>query len=559
MTVERTALFFAPVRATFRDLCASVAERSGVRVDSGSGRSTWAGRDLTLRIDPVETIEEARQRIEARYYNLVVADCRHLPSTEADCERQEAALQGFLDLLGSERDRERRYPFQRVVVLVGDEDEERVDRLIFRMGERHVGACLRDLSLSPRLVGSHAEEARGRLVEQLWSFCHRTLVERRRGKKALSVAGGGITGIYYELGVLKCLEDVMDRDLRELDLYFGISAGAVVTGLLANGLSLDGMIGHVAAADPEWVDQLRLPWRHLNLGELPGRLASAQWNVGSYLLRLLRGREELSLASLLGPYGALLAPMFDNTAVERFLRHLITTEGRSNRFGDLPARLFVGATDQDSRQHVLFGEDDGPEVTISRAIQASAAAHPYFRSVEIDGRYYTDGIITRTSNLSAAIRHGADLVFIVDPFLPLISEKAGEHARHGSLWLFEQDLKTLSYTRFDQVSDAILRHHPEVNAYTFVPSRRMRRLMSQNPFLSRNFDAIVCQAYRSTYRRLTTLRYKMEGELASHGITLDLDAAEGKVAHLEEAAKPEARLLLGGDGSDLRAADGSAA
>ena len=39
------------------------------------------------------------------------------------------------------------------VVLVGDADEDRVDELIFDLGKRHIGACVRDHSLSPRRAG----------------------------------------------------------------------------------------------------------------------------------------------------------------------------------------------------------------------------------------------------------------------------------------------------------------------------------------------------------------------------------------------------------------------
>ena len=61
-------------------------------------------------------------------------------------------------------------------------------------------------------------------------------LHRHTGDVALCASGGGITGLYFELGALKCFEDCCSPGtLNDLDLYFGISAGGVVTGMLANG------------------------------------------------------------------------------------------------------------------------------------------------------------------------------------------------------------------------------------------------------------------------------------------------------------------------------------
>lgn len=542
--LHRTILYLAPLRHTFEELCRSIGGGRGAGGGDGAD-CVFNNPGLHLNVQVSESAAEALEMIEQQYYNLVVIDCRHLPHGEADAERQERVLEEFLERLGAQRDPERRYPFRRVVVMVGDADEERVDRLIFRMGEHHVGACLRDLSLSPRLVGEGAAEARKRFLDSFWRFCHRALLERRSGTTAINAAGGGISGIYYELGVLKCLHDAIDRDIRDFDLYYGISGGALVTGLLTNGFAIDDLILNIGAIDTEWPSRLQLTWRHLNLGEIPRRFMLAHRELLRYLGRTLKRTDDLSVASILGTTGVAFGPLFDNRPFEAFLSWLFSRPGRSNDFRELPCRLFVGATEQDRREHVLFGGEGYEHVPVSKAIQASTAMHPFFPSVEIDGRMYTDGIVTRTSNLGSAIRQGADLVFVIDPFVPLISEEAGFNARHGNLWIAEQDYKTLSYTRFEQARDVIMRVNPHVNIYTFVPSNRMRHLMSnQNPFVSRNFEPIVCEAYRSTWRRLRQLQYKMKGELASHGIGLDLSLVEERVKRLRVAPRPDVRLLI---------------
>jgi predicted acylesterase/phospholipase RssA len=400
------------------------------------------------------------------------------------------------------------------------------------------------MSLSPRPVGGK-NGGRIRFIDQIWDHCTNVLVKARRGKKAISAAGGGITGIYYEIGVLKCLHDAIDADIRDFDIFLGISGGAVVTSCLANGIPIDDIIAKIGDLDRSWNYRLKLSWRQLNVMEVPRRVFLLQREMVRYVMRMLKREDELSVASVFGLYAVLLGPIFDNAQFEKAMRSLFRKSGQSNDFRELGPELYIGATDQDRREHVLFGDVGFDDVPISRAVQASAAMHPFFPSVEIGGRFYTDGIVTRTSNLRSAIDHGADLVLVIDPFLPLITDQAGFNRSHGNMWVVEQDYKTMSFTRFSQARKELMRSNPDVNTYSFVPSNRMRRMMGkQNPFISRNFHPIVCEAYRGTYRRLKQLEYKMRGELASHSITLDLGPVEEKVARLRHMDKPDVKVLL---------------
>ena len=54
----------------------------------------------------------------------------------------------------------------------------------------------------------------------------------------LAIAGGGPVGLVYEIGALRALEDALDSvDFNHLEVYVGVSAGAVVAALLANRLA----------------------------------------------------------------------------------------------------------------------------------------------------------------------------------------------------------------------------------------------------------------------------------------------------------------------------------
>lgn len=54
----------------------------------------------------------------------------------------------------------------------------------------------------------------------------------------LALAGGGPLGIIYEIGTILALEEALEGvEFNNVDVYVGVSAGAVVTAGLANGFS----------------------------------------------------------------------------------------------------------------------------------------------------------------------------------------------------------------------------------------------------------------------------------------------------------------------------------
>ena len=68
-------------------------------------------------------------------------------------------------------------------------------------------------------------------------------VRKRDPKIALVLAGGAITGGAFKVGGLKALDDfLVNRKTTELDSYVGLSAGAVLAGALAAGISPAEMI-----------------------------------------------------------------------------------------------------------------------------------------------------------------------------------------------------------------------------------------------------------------------------------------------------------------------------
>ena len=60
---------------------------------------------------------------------------------------------------------------------------------------------------------------------------------------ALVLAGGAVSGGAFKVGGLKALNDfLVGRSISDLDMYVGLSAGALLGASLAGGITPDGMI-----------------------------------------------------------------------------------------------------------------------------------------------------------------------------------------------------------------------------------------------------------------------------------------------------------------------------
>lgn len=464
----------------------------------------------SAEVTPVDHPAEALRLFESRYVHLLVVDLRAAPM---------AGL-ALLDRLDDIDDIEARYGFHRIVALVSATESERTDQLLVDLGARGVRTVLREgASESPRQFAQRIEREGMALIAR-----------RHRGKRALCAAGGGVTGIYFELGALKCLDDCLPPGtVSSFDMYFGISAGAVVTSLLANGYSPDEVMAAIAGVPGGRVPALdfritRLG--HVNYRDLGRHLLGGAASALRQLWAIARRRNGANLSSLLLELADSVGPPFHSKAFERMLRNVLVQPGATNDFRELPYPLFVGATDQDARRHLLFGSEGRRGTPISRAVQASLSINPAFASVLIGGRFYEDGAVTRTSNFVEAIRRDATLVFIVDPFVPYVSHEPGVAQSRGLLYNADQNIRTVSYTRFENTRNWALRKHPDVSSYTFLPSNTLRRLLSLSPMDHRPYLEIWRGAYLSTLQRIHQLANRMRGDLIAHGLALDTSRAD---------------------------------
>ncbi|HJS56951.1 MAG TPA: patatin-like phospholipase family protein [Vicinamibacteria bacterium] len=354
-------------------------------------------------------------------------------------------------------------------------------------------------------------------------------LRRRRSRKragskvALACAGGGITGAIYEIGCLRALEDLLERSVLDFDLYLGISGGAFVSSLLANGISPVEMYDEVATGRPFGLSSA--PIFRLGLADLARCSTRAPRVLRDALLTALTG-EGRNLSDLaLSLFELLPAGLLDNSGIQEFLAHVFRARGRSDRFDDLVRELLLVAVDLDSGEAVAFGEEGHRSVPISKAVQASTAMPGLYRPVRLGGRDYVDGGVKKTAHINLAIRHGADLVICINPIVPILNRgpKApldGHLSNKGVSFVLDQVFRIMLHGRMQYGMERYETEHPDVDILLIEPTRDDMRMFGYNIMRMSARKVVAEDGYRSVVQSFRRNRARYERVLKRHGIRL---------------------------------------
>ena len=334
-----------------------------------------------------------------------------------------------------------------------------------------------------------------------------TMIRKRTGpprpgaKVALVLAGGAVSGGAFKVGGLKALNDFLvgSRQVTDLDIYVGLSAGSLLAAPLAAGISPDEMV-KVLEGSSKRFNQLRsIDFYHPNAREFATRPANLAWELLSYWPRatvdfarhlpdmpeqmrkawsgfvrkpsytnferlatrlvedVLPQRELPSLTDHI-PSG-----LFDGAGLEKWLRLNLERIRIPNDFRDFEKKtgraLYICACDLDTAERAIFGSDERRDVRISEAVQASTALPGFYKPARINGIDYVDGGVRNTANIDVAIEKGADLVICYNPFRPFMNRldeddgegptfASGRHlADRGIKLVINQVFRTLLHSR----------------------------------------------------------------------------------------------------------------
>jgi NTE family protein len=212
------------------------------------------------------------------------------------------------------------------------------------------------------------------------------------GTHALVLAGGGIAGIAWEVGVLFGIEEkepgAVARLLAPESTFIGTSAGSVVASQIAGGVSLCTLFDQqLEQHSPEVGAKFDVEEFQETLARLLDGVTSAE-----------EGRRRVGRFAL----DATTASPGDRRSI---IRARLTVRAWPDR------RLLVTAVNAATGELRVFDRDSG--VDLVDAVSASCAVPGIWPTVEIEGMQYTDGGVRSIANSDLAA--GSDPVLILAP------------------------------------------------------------------------------------------------------------------------------------------------
>jgi predicted acylesterase/phospholipase RssA len=413
----------------------------------------------------------------------------------------------------------------------------------------------------------------------------------RRPLIYLALAGGGVGALGFEVGGLCALERVLIPNARRgnnrisklndlLTGYQGVSAGAIVSTLLALGFSphtiRDVMLEHSAAFPSLRRDVLGTqPTMYFSLAEQFSRgVMRSVISVINGLLRLdlpmigwpsKNPKERLGFADMRMMARLIRFGAFEHASVNNVIHNVLDTlkgglysaqgigeyiaevikdySHFQDRFSTLTKELYLYAAELNSSQVRVFGTHgehlpyELADAPISKCVEISCAIPVFFKPVYLEqtGKYYMDGGVIKSLHLQNLIdrinyvrpsQRVPAIILTFFPFVPPIFPSGSNYTNLSVLELLSLSLK-MTYLEKFQTALRSYRHEEENNIHIqiFKPSRHSKTARthplqdispSQIAQLNYEGEVAVYRAFLNDYDRLEKIFHSAGIEIAPH-------------------------------------------
>ena len=132
----------------------------------------------------------------------------------------------------------------------------------------------------------------------------------------------------------------------------------------------------------------------------------------------------------------------------------------------------------------------------------------------------------KTAHINLAIQHGADLVIVVNPLVPLKADQSlrarigGHLSEKGVSYVLDQVLRIMLHGRMEYGLERYGREHPEVDVMVLQPTRDDVRMFSYNIMRYSARRVVAEHGYRTAVEGFRTRRREYAALLDRHGISL---------------------------------------
>jgi predicted acylesterase/phospholipase RssA len=377
------------------------------------------------------------------------------------------------------------------------------------------------------------------------------------GKRALVLCGGGITGLTYEIGALRALDDVLvGATVNDFDIYVGTSAGSFVSALLANGVTPTEMALGLEGSNRRLRPPTQWTIYRPNLGEAAGRVLKLPKLLREAVWEITRHPSRLNPLDLMGMLSSLLpSGFFTSSELMRYLERLFSGEGLVDDFRLLEKELHIVSCAIDTGERVVFSGFTNKDVPISTAVAASTAIPILFKPVRIKGVDYVDGGIKGISALDVAVSRGATLIVVINPVVPVdvrhldaphaVQGQLGDHiADMGLRGMYNQVMRGMLHDGMLDHIRLVRNRHPDVDILLIEP-RADDEKMFFHELMSFSARLMVLQhGYESVSNGLDDTWDYLRRILPKHGIHITRREVDRKPSRVPvESIESGPRLL----------------
>ncbi|RYE89415.1 MAG: hypothetical protein EOO75_11845 [Myxococcales bacterium] len=329
----------------------------------------------------------------------------------------------------------------------------------------------------------------------------------------------------------------------------GLSAGSILASALAAGVSADEIYRTAFDESSRYSPMQALDFMRPNLREPPERVALFVAKAAEVMATYVSGREDPNThrpftakqtALKLAQASTRLVPtgLFDAMGVRDYLRRQAAASDLPETFRELREgrgkSLYVTAVDINTGAQVVFGPDEYyAGVPIADAVTASCGLPFWYRTVRLrnpragepgERRWLdlADGGVVRTANVGVALKRGADLVIVYNPFTPLNYTVPDRSLyEHGLYALGSQLFRTVLGSRLDIGKDKVA-HDPAVTSDIIYiePHNADLDFFAMNPLNFWSKRRAAQHGYTSVKRSFESCHEPLRQVFARHGIDL---------------------------------------
>jgi NTE family protein len=367
----------------------------------------------------------------------------------------------------------------------------------------------------------------GKVVDIESKASRRPRRRKKPSKTALVLGGGGFTGGVYEIGALRALDLLaVNSTVNNFDVYVGTSAGSFVAAMLANGVTPEEMMQVINTQEETELEDLQLDkvLKPNYLGFLQKTMALPLRSV-ELARSIIRFREISAIDFGVALAENLPSGLYSGRGVSDYVAEALGDGGRTNDFRLVDPELYLTATDLDTCERIVFGEDGWDDVPISKAVECSTALPIVYKPVDLKGRQFVDGGIRSTTNVDIAVEKGAKFIVVVNPLVPYIND-------------FEKTIPTMLGTRVRRVSDMGL---PAIANQTFrlIAHARLHQAVEQWQEKYPGVDIILVEPDADDELMFGTpiMDYSRRLQIARHGFESVTAALARDYDHFHEIAE----------------------